>query len=204
MGERRNVSDVHEPGQSGCSVRNRSADVLGHAAACAQGQGVVTSPLEAIARVGREISQPTALVGVYLLIAEDEIVYIGQSVDVWSRVAAHAKRFSFDRVIMIDLAREDLRAYEAALIRALNPRLTFRCLNDDARDAEILRALGIAADPVARAAFELRRGTCWSPETRQRIADANRYWHRRRKRIQRRRVLATGAWLARQLAGIES
>lgn len=74
----------------------------------------------------REMPSPRPRhVGVYLLISEDVVVYVGQSTDVERRVDAH--RFArppmeYDRMLWIPLPEESLDAYEATLIYAIAPK----------------------------------------------------------------------------------
>ena len=62
--------------------------------------------------------------GVYFLCKDGEVVYVGQSVDVPSRVSSHRKDGkNFESVYMIPLPKEDLNSVEGALIRLLRPKL---------------------------------------------------------------------------------
>jgi hypothetical protein len=61
---------------------------------------------------------------VYFLVKGDEVVYIGQSVDVCGRITAHrASDKEFDRVFYVPFRSELLCMLEGALIRALKPKL---------------------------------------------------------------------------------
>lgn len=61
--------------------------------------------------------------GIYFLSWAGEIVYIGQSWDVATRIEGHrrAGAIRFDAASFIPCPREDLAAAEAALIRSLMP-----------------------------------------------------------------------------------
>ncbi|HEY6038081.1 MAG TPA: GIY-YIG nuclease family protein [Kofleriaceae bacterium] len=63
------------------------------------------------------------VVGVYMLLAGDEVVYVGQSVDVRSRLSDHLRwpPRAFDRALVLPCGADDLRAVEAALIRWFMP-----------------------------------------------------------------------------------
>jgi hypothetical protein len=61
---------------------------------------------------------------VYFLVQGAEVVYIGQSVNIGSRIHSHLKDKRFDSVYYVRVHRESLDEFEGALIRALKP-----CLN---------------------------------------------------------------------------
>jgi hypothetical protein len=98
------------------------------------------------------------MVGVYFLIDRDEVVYIGQSVNVQARVDAHAfynQRHenwypehirAFDRAIWMKLPAGEIKVFEAALIRLLRPRHNVMVPRGaPERDGAILSALGLEA-----------------------------------------------------------
>lgn len=62
--------------------------------------------------------------GIYYLIDNDEIVYIGQSIRVYGRVLTHIKERSkqFNRFAWISIKAEQLNVSEAAQIVAHNPK----------------------------------------------------------------------------------
>ena len=60
---------------------------------------------------------------VYFLVEEDKVVYIGQSTNPASRVAAHESTKIFDRVFVLPVPRSALNGVEGALIRLLQPKL---------------------------------------------------------------------------------
>jgi len=71
------------------------------------------------------ISQKYAPVsGVYFLIHEGEIVYVGQSIDVINRVATHVLKAEkeFDRYAYVEIEPDDLNSVEADYIVNLGPR----------------------------------------------------------------------------------
>lgn len=61
--------------------------------------------------------------GVYFLLHEDEVVYIGQATSIVARVRAHPKTKEFVDVLSMLLCEEDLNKYEGALCRYFGPRL---------------------------------------------------------------------------------
>lgn len=97
--------------------------------------------------------------GVYLLILDGIVVYVGQSTDVEMRIALHLKEDTkvFDRAIWIELDRSELDAYEGALIRVFDPRYSYGAPVDIGRDDEVLAKLGLTTDEDARRSFAARR-----------------------------------------------
>ena len=86
----------------------------------------------------------TEICGVYILVDEDEIVYVGSSVNIHRRVYAQKREKSFERALFLALPRKVIRRYEAALIRGLSPEDNVVIPGiDDAYDAEILYGLGL-------------------------------------------------------------
>ena len=63
------------------------------------------------------------LCGVYFLLDGEEVVYVGQSVNVYARVANHRESKRFATAICIPVPRDELDAVESAFIRRLRPRL---------------------------------------------------------------------------------
>lgn len=65
-----------------------------------------------------------ALSGVYFLISGNDIVYVGQSVNVASRVGSHFSESSkiFDRAVYLPVPPSDLDSVEMAFIKALWPK----------------------------------------------------------------------------------
>jgi hypothetical protein len=60
--------------------------------------------------------------GVYFLIREGRIIYVGQSRNVYARIGAHRDK-SFDRITIFLCDLKDLLMIEAAYIKALQPEL---------------------------------------------------------------------------------
>lgn len=60
--------------------------------------------------------------GLYFLIHQGKIVYVGQSVDVHTRLAYHRKRFTFDAVHIVECDRKDVGLMESAYIATLKPK----------------------------------------------------------------------------------
>lgn len=100
---------------------------------------------------------------VYALVANDEIVYIGQTTAIAQRLLMHRAGTKnhppkqFDRAFVLELAVADLSAFEGALIRRFNPPLCRTAPVDNGRDEEVLARLGLAFDRDSSDAFEERR-----------------------------------------------
>ena len=59
--------------------------------------------------------------GVYFLVASERVVYVGQSVQIGTRLSDHAKTKDFDRYTYIACSKEKLDVLESLYIHALNP-----------------------------------------------------------------------------------
>ena len=65
--------------------------------------------------------EPRPIAGVYFLVCDDEIVYVGQSKNVLSRMSGHADK-RFNTVKMIPVCEEGLLTTERMMIKILKPR----------------------------------------------------------------------------------
>lgn len=62
--------------------------------------------------------------GIYFLIYKGSVVYVGQSIHIWSRISQHtAARKSFDRVAFLPCNKEHLDVLESLYIHILRPEL---------------------------------------------------------------------------------
>ena len=69
-------------------------------------------------------SQPIAAVvrpGIYFLISDGVVIYVGQSCDVHSRIVAHMREKAFDRVAFISCNPRHLNLLESLYIHLLQP-----------------------------------------------------------------------------------
>ena len=66
---------------------------------------------------------PERLCGVYFLWMGDSLIYVGQSVDVLSRLLSHGLRGQFDSFTMIECPKEELADLETAYILLFKPPL---------------------------------------------------------------------------------
>jgi hypothetical protein len=71
----------------------------------------------------KEVAVHPVTVGVYALICDGNVIYVGQSRHVYARVAEHQRNKHFDSVMVCQLAEEDLDDVETFLIAMLNPPL---------------------------------------------------------------------------------
>ena len=65
--------------------------------------------------------EPRPIAGVYFLVCDDEIVYVGQSKNVLSRMSGHADK-RFNTVKMIPVGEDRLLSTERMMIEILRPR----------------------------------------------------------------------------------
>lgn len=61
--------------------------------------------------------------GIYFLIDADRVLYVGQSVDVFSRLAAHFGKKRFGRVAVVECAPDLLDKLESLYIHVLKPEM---------------------------------------------------------------------------------
>lgn len=113
------------------------------------------SPLEILSRTFKpiEISAKARtgpkLSGLYMLVLADEIIYVGASADLMSRLydqrscrsAYQSRRFDF--ALWMSLPVKVLPFYEGALIRCLRPRDNRMAPQSRRHDLEILDGLGL-------------------------------------------------------------
>jgi prophage regulatory protein len=65
----------------------------------------------------------TSLCGIYFLFSGNEIVYIGQSINVFSSIAQHQNIKDFDAFTYIEIPQSELDAFEAEYISQYKPKL---------------------------------------------------------------------------------
>jgi len=75
--------------------------------------------------------------GVYFLINLGEVVYVGQSVNVFSRMREHSKSKKFDSYVYINCSKGDLDILESLYIHVLRPPLQGRSSQGDSLAAPI-------------------------------------------------------------------
>lgn len=81
-------------------------------------------PMELSALKGKLHQIPVHDIGpcVYFLVLREEVVYVGQSVNLLSRLATHQFDKLFDRVFFINVPAESILEIEAALIKKFKPK----------------------------------------------------------------------------------
>lgn len=72
----------------------------------------------------------SSFTGVYFLIENDKVVYVGQSLNIFSRVMQHVQNKKFARVAYIPCSQDQLDAIESLYIHALKPKLNGRVHNN--------------------------------------------------------------------------
>lgn len=77
------------------------------------------------------------LTGVYFLIKNEEVVYVGQSVNIISRVSAHVKQKEFDRFAFVPCDAQDLDVLESLYIHFLQPELNGLLNGDNGHHAPL-------------------------------------------------------------------
>ncbi|MEL7966324.1 hypothetical protein AAG587_08105 [Vreelandella neptunia] len=77
------------------------------------------------------------LTGVYFLIKDERIVYVGQSLNIISRVAAHVKHKEFDRFAFVPCDAQDLDVLESLYIHFLQPELNGLLNGDNGHHAPL-------------------------------------------------------------------
>ena len=60
--------------------------------------------------------------GIYFLVKDDEIIYIGQSINIPARLAQHVNKH-FDRVFVLECSQSELNTVERIYLNHFRPRL---------------------------------------------------------------------------------
>ena len=72
----------------------------------------------------------TMMSGIYFLIQDNEIIYVGQSVNIFARIATHIEQKEFDSYAYLECPAEQLNTYESLYIHTLRPKLNGRQTHD--------------------------------------------------------------------------
>jgi hypothetical protein len=75
--------------------------------------------------------------GVYFLIKDDRVVYVGQSVNVFVRISHHVQHKDFDSYAYVNCPRDKLDILESLYIHALSPPLQGKNSHDEGYSAPI-------------------------------------------------------------------
>jgi hypothetical protein len=98
------------------------------------------------------VSEPyVRLCGIYFLVANDRVVYVGQSVNIAGRIGTHASTKKFDRVAFVPCEEEHMNILESLYIHILRPPLNGNSNSKGLKTApmtmqEMLRYIGPAYD----------------------------------------------------------
>lgn len=67
---------------------------------------------------------PLPKTGIYFLVSENEIVYVGQSTNILDRIGVHLreKRIIFEKACWIEVQKQYLNSVEQLLIKKFNPK----------------------------------------------------------------------------------
>lgn len=161
----------------------------------------MTSPLTPFADrlLDVPLTKRPRLTGIYFLIREDVVVYVGQSIDIEMRVAAQwsrtrtsneYNRIEFDRAVWMPVAQDELDAYEAALILALTPEYNTSIPGHaEERRLRVAEDLQLPPPDLARlAAFRKRRSASYN-EAQQDWRNTRKDWEQRAAlKAEKRRV----------------
>jgi len=70
-------------------------------------------------------------IGIYFLIKDKQIIYIGQSINIHNRLSHHSSRKQFDAISIIECNPDNLDELESLYIHAIKP-----CLNGNGKKGE--------------------------------------------------------------------
>lgn len=82
----------------------------------------------------KKLGENKRLRGVYFLIKNNEIVYVGQSTDIFSRISVHRKTKDFDSynyILFPEVSDEKLNNLEAEYIGKFTPKYNRQISNND-------------------------------------------------------------------------
>lgn len=102
------------------------------------------TPLEILEPQLRPVDEFAFGPGVYFLVDDNDIAYVGCSENVWHRVLFHVRSRTFTRALWLSLPAKVHCHYEGAFIRALRPIGNRTAPPSRGYDAEILDGFGIA------------------------------------------------------------
>ena len=100
----------------------------------------------------RKRRSESRICGVYVLSYKNRVIYVGQSVDVESRIASHKFEKPYTRCLVKKLPEERLTEVENALITVLQPPLNRMGVLEENYESEFAHRLVALADSVKRVA----------------------------------------------------
>lgn len=98
---------------------------------------MATDPVPSFNKIMKGFRVPNKMVGVYFLIKDGAIQYIGQTRSFFVRMAPHAAEKDFDSVILLPFDVEELDDMEAELIARYQPPLNKHGIKKTARALEL-------------------------------------------------------------------
>lgn len=63
------------------------------------------------------------IIGIYFLVHNNIVIYVGQSIDIYTRISSHKNKKEFTSAFYIECPEEELKCTEDYYIIALNPPL---------------------------------------------------------------------------------
>jgi excinuclease UvrABC nuclease subunit len=82
--------------------------------------------------------------GIYFLIKNNEIVYIGQSINIHHRITNHCRDKDFDKVSIIECNKASLDDLEKEYINKFQPIINLEGMKRQARKVKFFDKLGIS------------------------------------------------------------
>jgi hypothetical protein len=106
-------------------------------------------PFEGFANI-KDCKASNRICGVYVLFYGNRVIYVGQSVDVQTRITNHKIEKPYTRCLVKELPEEQLDEVERALITVLQPPLNRAGVLEQHRESEYAHRLVALADLVKR------------------------------------------------------
>lgn len=113
--------------------------------------------------------------GVYFLIKDDEIIYVGKSVRIPNRLRDHQRGKDFDRVFFVECKEDELDDLEKRCIREFSPRLNRRLKK------VVIKRVREKKAPAPKKKKDIRVTRTWTPT--QEELDAAAEWRRVRDEL---------------------
>jgi excinuclease UvrABC nuclease subunit len=101
---------------------------------------------------------------VYFLVQNDEIVYVGQTLNINSRIEHHLEDKKFNRVFYLSMSKRGLDEAETVFIQALKPKYNRRIRDKPTWPFQVLDKYGAKHLVKQRDIFQIIRGE-WEYES---------------------------------------
>lgn len=83
----------------------------------------VLHPIDRIRKKHGTVTLPRTICGIYFLIKEGEVVYVGQTINMFLRIGEHASsEKDYDEVVCVPVNEDELSFYENEYIASLKPK----------------------------------------------------------------------------------